>query len=258
MIFTFVNPSLEPELYPLSLWTKRLNTDGTTDGSFKPVSVGGGQLSPAVFYALAIDAQGRVVGGGDFASVNGLVRTNLARFNSDGSLDTNFFAGTDFPVTSVAAQTDGKILIGGYFNTVNGTTQNYITRLNSNGSLDGGFNMGGGGASDVIYSVTLQPDGKILIGGAFTEYDSMTSYGIARLLNTVGGPPPLFNPFFSNNVFGVSVSTVAGKSYTLQFKNALSDSTWTSLPAVPGDGTIKALTDPSATVGRRFYRAQVQ
>jgi len=236
----------------------RLNTDGTTDGSFKPVSVGGGQLSPAVFYALALDAQGRVVGGGDFASVNGLVRTNLARFNSDGSLDTNFFAGTDFSVTSVAAQTDGKILIGGYFNTVNGTTQNYITRLNSNGSLDGGFNMGGGGASDVIYSIALQPDGKILIGGAFTEYDSMTSYGIARLLNTVGGPPPLFNPFFSNNVFGVSISTVAGKSYTLQFKNALSDSTWTSLPAVPGDGTIKALTDPSATVSRRFYRAQVQ
>ena len=235
----------------------RLNSDGTTDAGFKPVSVGGGQFSLPAFYALAIDAQGRVVVGGDFASVNSLARTNLARFNSDGSLDTNFSAGTDFPVTSIAAQSDGKILIGGYFNTVNGTAQNYIARLNSNGSLDADFNTGGTGASDVIYSIALQPDGKVLIGGAFTEYNSVTSYGIARLLNTVGGPP-IFNPFFSNNVFGVSVSTIAGKSYVLQYKNALSDSMWSSLPAVAGDGTIKVLTDSSATVSRRFYRVQVQ
>jgi hypothetical protein len=31
-----------------------------------------------------------VVAGGDFTSVNGFVRTNLARFNTDGSLDNSF------------------------------------------------------------------------------------------------------------------------------------------------------------------------
>ena len=249
--FTNVNGSARTNI-------ARLNSDGTTDANFKPVSVSGGQFSLPVFYALAIDAQGRVVGGGDFASVNGLVRTNLARFNNDGSLDTNFLAtGADFPINSIAAQTDGKVLAGGYFNTVNGVTQNYITRLNANGTLDASFNAGGDGASDVIYSVVLQPDGKILLGGAFSDYDTMPNYGIARLLNSTDGPP-LFNPVFSNNVFSVSVSTIAGKSYTLQYKNALSDSMWSSLPAVAGDGTIKILTDSSATVSRRFYRAQVQ
>ena len=237
----------------------RLNTNGTLDITFKQVSVGGAQLSTAVFYGIAIDAQGRLVVGGDFTSVNGLVHTNLARFTSDGSLDNNFAAaaGTDFAVSSIAAQTDGKILIGGGFNTVNGVTQNYIARLNSNGALDGNFNPGGGGASDFIWSMMLQPDGKVLIGGDFTEYNSMASYGIARLQNTIGGPP-IFNPIFSNNIFTVSIATVAGKSYTLQFKNALSDSTWASLPPVSGDGTIKALIDASASVLRRFYRAQVQ
>jgi hypothetical protein len=44
----------------------------------------------------------------------------------------------------------------------------------------------------------------------------------------------------------------------LQFKNALSDTNWTALPSVPGDGTVKTMTDNSATVARRFYRVEVQ
>lgn len=238
----------------------RLNTDGSLDTSFKPVSAGGGQFSLAVFYGVAIDAQGRVVVGGDFASVNGLVRTNLARFNSDGSLDTGFnpAAGTDYPVNSLALEKYGKILVGGYFNTVNGVINNYIARLDSDGSLDPSFNTGSG-PSDVVYSVVLQPDGKVLIGGAFTEFNTTPRSGVARLQNVVTvSPPQLFNPVFSNNVFQTSVATVTGKNYTLQFKNALSDSAWTSLTPVPGDGTIKTLTDPSATGPRRFYRMDLQ
>ncbi len=60
----------------------RLLADGTLDANFKPVSVGGGQLSPAAIYALAVDGRGRVLAGGDFTSVNGLVRTNLVRYKA--------------------------------------------------------------------------------------------------------------------------------------------------------------------------------
>jgi len=192
----------------------------------------------------------------NIASVNGLVRTNLARFNSDGSLDTNFnaAAGTDFPVYALVVQSDGKILLGGNFNTVNGTIQKYIARLNSNGSLDGRFNLGGAGATDVIYAIALQPDGKVLIGGGFTEFNGTPRSGIARLQN----PPELINPAFTNSTFTVSVATLAGKSYTLEFKNSLADSTWTGLPAVAGDGTVKTLVDSSATVPRRYYRVNLQ
>jgi len=251
--FTNVSNSLRTNI-------ARLNTNGTLDATFKPVAVGGGQLSPAVFYSLALDAQGHVVVGGDFTSVNGSVRTNLARFTSDGSLDSGFnaAAGTDFPVNSVALEPYGKILVAGYFNVVNGVGNNYIARLHSDGRLDSSFNAGSG-ASDVVYSVALQPDGKILVGGAFIDFNGSFLSGIARLQNLVTvSPPQLVNPVFSNHVFTVSVPTFTGKSYVLQFKNSLSDSSGTSLSPVAGDGTLKALTDPSATVPGRLYRVAVQ
>jgi len=254
--FTNVNSSLRTNI-------ARLNTDGSLDSNFKPTTVYGGSLSPAipgVVNALVLDSQGRVLVGGDFVLINGQVRTNLARLNSDGSLDATFnpAAGTDFAVNTVVIQSDGKILIGGYFNVVNGVTNNYIARLNSDGSLDSSWNTGSG-ASDVVYSLALQPDGKVLVGGSFTEFNLAPLSGIARLQNVINVPPPqLVNPSFSNNAFRMSVASVAGKSYTLEFKNSLTDSTWTGLPAVPGDGTVKTLVDSSATVPRRYYRVNVQ
>src|SRR6266571_3448637 len=234
----------------------RLLADGTLDANFKPVSVGGGQLSPAAIYALAVDGKGRVLAGGDFTSVNGLVRTNLVRLNGDGSLDTNFYAaaGTDFAVNSLAVQSDDKVLMGGYFDLVNGVSRNYIARLNADGRLDTTFEPGSG-ASDVVYSVALQSDGKVLIGGAFTDFDGTARNGIARLIMP---GPQLVNSILSNNVFKVSVDTVNGKNYTLEYKNSLADSDWTALPVVPGDGTVKMLMDSSATDSHRFYRVEVQ
>jgi uncharacterized delta-60 repeat protein len=233
----------------------RLNPDGTLDVGFKPVSVDGGQYSSAAFYALALDAQGRVLAGGDFTNVNGVVRSNIVRFNGDGSLDTNFnaAAGTDLPLFSVVVQYDGRVLLGGDFNRVNGALQNYLARLNASGGLDPSFNTGSG-ASDSVYAIALQSDGKVLAGGGFAEFNGAASSGIARLLN----PPPLFNPVLSNTTFKVSVATLVGKSYNLEFKNALADSMWTSLPAVIGDGTVKTLIDGSATVAQRFYRVELQ
>jgi len=128
----------------------------------------------------------------------------------------------------------GRILIGGYFNTVNGVANNYIARLNADGDFDPSFNTGSG-ASDVVYSVALQSDDKVIIGGAFTDFNGTLLSGIARLQNVVMvSPPRLFNPAFSNNVFKASVATVTGKNYTLQFKNALSDGSWSALPPVAG------------------------
>ena len=59
-------------------------------------------------------------------------------------------------------QADGKILIGGGFTTIGGVARNYIARLNPDGSLDTGFNPN---ANDYVYSIAVQADGKILIGG---------------------------------------------------------------------------------------------
>lgn len=238
----------------------RLNPDGSVDTGFKGASVGGGQLTSPAFYAVAVDAQGRVTVGGDFTSVNGQVRTNLARFNSDGSSDTSFsaVAGTDYAVNSVVLETYGKILIGGFFNTVNGRTNDYVARLHSDGTLDGSFNTGSG-PDDVVYALALQGDGKVLVGGAFVDINGFYLSGIGRLLNVqTVSPPRLMNPSLSNGVFRASVATYSGKSYVLESQDALSGTNWTARPAVAGDGTTKTLSDTSATVSKRFYRVEVQ
>src|SRR5204862_3149330 len=77
-------------------------------------------------------------------------------------------------------QPDGKILIGGIFSTFNGSARNRIARLNSNGTLDTGFNPGTG-TNNFVYTMALQPDGRIVIAGNFTNYNGTTRYRIARI-----------------------------------------------------------------------------
>jgi hypothetical protein len=69
----------------------------------------------------------------------------------------------------------------------------------------------------------------------------------------------LVTPCRSGGSFECSIATVVGTTYGLEFKNNLSDAHWTALPLVPGDGTIKVLTDPGASsVPQRFYRVRQQ
>ena len=158
----------------------RLNRDGTLDTGFRTVSMQGGQLGSGV-YALALDLDGRIVAGGDFASVNGVARTNLVRLNADGSLDGTFAAGTDAAVNAVVVQADNKVLVGGYFAHVNGVGRNGVARLSVDGSLDATFDPGTG-ADGVVYALALQPDGNVLIGGAFQNVNGVPRGGIARFL----------------------------------------------------------------------------
>jgi len=68
-------------------------------------------------------------------------------------------------------------------------------------------------------------------------------------------PPPfvLINPNRVGNVFSVSFASESGVTYTLQYKNDLTDPTWTNGASVAGDGTVKTLSDTSAQ-SARFYR----
>lgn len=239
----------------------RLNSNGTLDGGFNPsVGVAGAGVLAGV-YILTVQSGGKIVVGGDFTAINGNPRTNLARLNTNGTLDLSFNPtnGPDFAVNSVLSQANGKIVIGGFFTSVNGTARKYVARLNSDGSLDSGFNPGLG-PDDAVYAAALQADGKVLIGGLFTSFDATPRHGIARLHgDAIVSSPLLFNPIRTNNTFRLSLLTFSGSTYVLEFKNVLADGDWTAiLPGVPGDGTVKALTDPSATGSQRFYRVRVE
>jgi len=159
----------------------RFNSNGTLDTSFGSIGkviqpIGSSNDSGQ---SLAIQSDGKILLGG-FCNNGSDNDFCIARFNSNGSLDTSFNSphgyiiqpiglSTDYGL-SLAIQTDGKILLGGYC--LNGSNDDFcIARFNSNGTLDTSFGSSGkviqpiGSVSDYGYSLAIQSDGKILLGG---------------------------------------------------------------------------------------------
>lgn len=161
----------------------RLNADGTLDNLFNS----GGGASDTI-QSMVLQNDGKILIVGQFLSYAGISRNRIARLNMDGSLDTGFNPGTGIggSVTGSALQLDGKILIAGSFSTYNGNVSNHVARLHVDGTLDSSFSLGNGlagpysGRGDV-YSLKVQPDGKIIIGGNFTSLNGIARNGLARL-----------------------------------------------------------------------------
>ncbi len=149
-------------------------------------------------WPMAVQPDGKIIIGGGFVTP----RPGIARLNTDGSVDASFNPGSGLPsgyvvgispVYAIALQADGKVLIGGRFTSFNGTDRDYVARLNGDGSLDAEFNPLLGFNANYVYSIVVQPDGKILIGGAFNTVNGTNRSGIARL-NSDGSLDASFNP----------------------------------------------------------------
>jgi len=161
-------------------------------------------------YAHAVQPDGKVIVGGSFTTYNAVSRNRIARLKADGSLDETFIVGTGFDATiySMALQPDGKIIVVGNFGTYNGITSlNNIVRLNNDGSLDPSFSIGTG-LSALAYTVVIQSDGKILVGGNFTSYNGTLRNRIVRI-NSDGSNDNTFSPSSgcNNTVYSVAVQT---------------------------------------------------
>ncbi len=186
----------------------RFNADGSLDTTFLSSGVG----ANGDVFAVIVQADGKIVICGDFTTVNGTARNRIARLNSDGTLDSSFLAtgsGANFAVNSAVLQPDGKIVVGGRFTTVNGTTRNRIARLNSDGTLDTSFLAAGSGVNGEVFSLALQSDGKIVIGGFFTGVNGTARNGIARL-NSDGTHDTSFlaaGSGVNNSVFALAVQS---------------------------------------------------
>jgi uncharacterized delta-60 repeat protein len=161
----------------------RLNADGSLDTSFNP-----GTGADATVNAIVVQADGKILIGGNFSTINGTTRASIARLNANGSLDTSFNpgAGALFWVNSIALQPDAKLVVGGPFTSYNGTSRKGIARLNSDGSLDATFNPGTG-ANDWVNSVAIAQDDKVVIGGIFTNLNGITQNHLARVGTTGAG-----------------------------------------------------------------------
>lgn len=128
-------------------------------------------------FGIALQPDGKIVvvgriGGYPFFSVV------LVRYNPDGSLDEFFGTGgtailsvsPSIAGSDVAIQPDGKIVVAGFINQSFMTVifQFMVARLNPDGSRDSGFANNGVYVTNAspANAVVIQPDGRILAGGA--------------------------------------------------------------------------------------------
>jgi uncharacterized delta-60 repeat protein len=225
----------------------RVNPDGSPDTNFNAYF--GDQTA---IYTTAPLLDGKMVVGGHTVNANSVFQQEIVRLHSNGSYDTNFNnggSGANDKVESVALQSDGKIVMGGYFQSYNGAGDRNIARLNPDGTLDNSFTAS---VDSWIWTVLVQNDGKILICGGFNNVNGASRNGIARL--NPSPSPTIFNARRFPDRFEVSVISRNEKNYSLQYKDSLVSSTWTSLPPVAGDGGVIILSDFNPSLTNRFYR----
>jgi len=154
----------------------RFNADGSLDTTFRASSVSDGAnlltgRMEADVLAISVSNNGKIFLGGKFNYWEEIIDKGIVCLNADGSRDSSFNkdTGLDATVFCSAVQPDGKTLIGGYFDNFQGVTQKKLMRLNADGTKDTSFKPEFQ-FNNEIQSILLQPDGKILVRGKFTDY----------------------------------------------------------------------------------------
>ncbi len=187
---------------------------GLLDNSFGSggMLISGGETS-AVVFSLSVQPDMGIVAGecnSDYYSV--------LRYNSDGSLDTGFTINLyfySFSEFAAVLQGDGKIVVGG--SGIWPQANFIIARYNSNGNVDSTFNSIGSvmtvlGEWSHVFSLAIQPDGKIVAGG-YTQTGLNKELVLARY-DTGGG---LDSSFHQTGITKLAIDSVFGfNSLTLQ------------------------------------------
>ncbi|MCX6197877.1 MAG: hypothetical protein NTY88_01470 [Bacteroidetes bacterium] len=162
----------------------RYNTNGSLDSTFgingKVVTT---IFANSIIHALALQPDGKIIAAGEaHSNISSAVWMAIARYKTDGSLDTTFNgAGFAFGpggnakeiAYSVALQNDGKIVVAGDdYNMSSGSYTGLVARFDSIGKRDtsfaspsGYYFFGFGSHYDHLYSTAILPDGKILAAG---------------------------------------------------------------------------------------------
>ncbi len=140
--------------------------------------------------AIVVQADGKIVLGGLFhgaSSIGGQTRNYIARLDPTTGAADSFDPNANYFVHAIAVQADGKILACGSFNGANsigGQTRNYIARLDGTTGLADAFDPNASGDSfPGVGSIAVQADGKILVGGSFTNIGGQPRNNFARLSN---------------------------------------------------------------------------
>jgi uncharacterized delta-60 repeat protein len=166
----------------------------------------------------------------------------------DYTLGLNIVDGENAQIKVVEVQQDGKLIVAGFFRIANESRRD-IVRLNTNNTLDSTFNAGTALATNggLILAVKVQPDGKLLVGGTFNNFNGNFVERLIRL-NSDGSVDPTFSLTGLNVTFVfdidmqstgkilISALNNAGTSFIARFSSVGAFDATFSFPFFGGSG----------------------
>ncbi len=174
----------------------RYNTDGTLDTTFNHDGIVKTIITNQEYaYAMEIQPDGKIILAGQAYYLPGNSSLVLTRYNTNGDLDLTFGSGgilgsslgfASEGIYDIAVQNDGKIIAVGHAGS-GSSIDIFIHRFEPNGGLDGTFDVDGlifyslSPGSEGATSVAVQPDGKILVGGAVSNASHGFDFAMLRL-----------------------------------------------------------------------------
>jgi len=164
---------------PQGVGLVRLLPSGALDTSFTPPAALAGYTSYSLFGdAIQLQADGKIL------VLGAAPGAGVIRLNANGTPDASFQAGsTNALPYSLTLLANGQLLVGGAFTTFDGVVNRPLVQLTSTGALNPAFQplMQ---APGTLNAVVRQPDGKLLVGGYFTEVNGQAAQGVARFTTT--------------------------------------------------------------------------
>ncbi len=140
----------------------RYNADGSIDTTFNAPDFYSTTGVGGTIFAIAVQADGKVLVGGNFLGADNVVNNGVFRLNANGSIDSSFNMPQLFSslnILDIAVQPDGKILAA-VESLVSPFTVR-VVRLNTDGTNDGSFTQ----INFLAKDIALQADGKIVLAG---------------------------------------------------------------------------------------------
>lgn len=161
---------------------------GPNTGSFACVDAASGGVIPfaridGIVHAIAPDNEGGWFVGGEFTSVSGLPRANLARIRGNGSVDPWWNPGADGAVSAIATA-DGYLFVGGAFLNAGGHPRRHVAQLSR---TTGEAFPWDADADSVVIALALE-QGTLWMGGRFEHIGGEQHVKIAAVNAGTGAP----------------------------------------------------------------------
>ncbi len=265
--YTLTQPTTTANLTPAGLAITGLTANGKVyDGTTAATLAGTPGLS-GVIAGDVVSVTGAATGvfsdknagTGKTVTVSGLFLNGADAGNYTVSATTLTANITPAPLTVTGITAANKA----YDGTTTATINTSAARLNGVITADlGNVTLATSGATGAFADPSVGTNKLVTISGLTLSGSAAGNYALTQPTTTADivpiAPPIVANLTLLGQAFSVSVSTVTGPNYTLEYKNAFTDTVWTAGQTLPGTGGTVTLTDAKATNAMRFYRVRVE